>query len=95
MSLALERNLDMVKMYHHTKNEVSVSTGSNSIAQTDRQTDRQTYIHTQRLTDRQTHKHYENITSTAYVAGNKVLAHQHKFRHEKFKIELELVLFEY
>ena len=52
-------DLDVVKMYQDTKNEVSVSTGSKVVAETDRQT------HTQ--TD--THTHYENITSTAYTGG--------------------------
>ena len=62
MTLILKLDLDMVKMYHHTKNEISMSTGSKVIAQTDtdRQTDRQT----------QTDRHNENITSTAYVGGN-------------------------
>ena len=55
MTLILKLDLDMVKMYHHTKNEVSMSTGSKVIAQTD----------TQRHTDR----HDENITSTAYAGG--------------------------
>ena len=43
-------------MYHHTKNEVSMSTASKVIAQTD------THTHT--------HRHDENITSTAYEGGN-------------------------
>ena len=40
---------------YHTKNEVSMLTASKVIAQT----------------DRQTHRHDKNITSTAYVGGNK------------------------
>ena len=60
MTSILKLDLDMVKMYHHTKNEVSMSTGSKVIAQTDTQTDIQT--------DRQTHN--ENITSTAYAGGD-------------------------
>ena len=39
MALILKLDLDIVKMYHHTKNEVSMSTGSKVIAQTDRHTD--------------------------------------------------------
>ena len=35
MTLILKPDLDIVKMYHHTKNEVSVSTGSKVVAQTD------------------------------------------------------------
>ena len=62
MTLKLKLDLDMVKMYHCTKNEVSVSTDSNIIAQTDRH----------RHTDRQTHRHDDNITSIAYVGGNKM-----------------------
>ena len=42
MTLILRVDLDIVKMYHHTKNEVSMSTGSKVIAQTDKHTDRQT-----------------------------------------------------
>ena len=59
ITLILKLDLDMVKMYHHTKNEVSMSTGSKVITQTD--TDRHTH----------THRHDENITSTAYAGGNK------------------------
>ena len=59
MTLILKLDLDMVKMYHHTKNEVSMSTASKLTAQTDRQTD--SHIHT--------HSPDENITSTAYAGG--------------------------
>ena len=62
MTLILKLDLDIVKMYHHTKNEDSMSTPSKVIAQTDTQT----YRHT----DTHTHRQYENITSTAYVGGN-------------------------
>ena len=51
MTLILKLDLDIVKMYHHTKNEVSMSTGSKVIAQT----------------GTHTHTHYENITCTAYA----------------------------
>ena len=57
MTLILKLDLDIVKMYHHTKNEVSMSTGSKVIARTDKQT-------------RQTDRHDENITSTAYAGAN-------------------------
>ena len=43
MTLALEFDLDMVEMYHLTRNEVSVSTASKVISQTDRQTDAHTH----------------------------------------------------
>ena len=69
-------------MYHHTKNEVSMSTASKVIAWTDRQTHThtqtctQTHRHTHRHTHThrgsQTNRHDENITSTAYLGGNKV-----------------------
>ena len=43
MTLVLKLDLDMVKMYHHAKNEVSISRHSKVIPkQTDRQTDTQT-----------------------------------------------------
>ena len=40
MTLILKFDLDMVKMYLHTKNEVSMLRGSKVIARTDRQTHR-------------------------------------------------------
>ena len=58
MSLVLKLDLDMVKMYNHTKNEVFMLRHSNVIAQTDRQTNTQTHRKTHTPTDRQ----YENIT---------------------------------
>ena len=58
LTLILKLDLDIVKMYHQTKNEVSMSTASKVVAQTDTQTD--------------THRHDENITSTAYAGGNDV-----------------------
>ena len=39
LTLILKLDLDIVKMYHHTKNEVSMSTGSKVIAWTDTHTD--------------------------------------------------------
>ena len=42
VTLVLKLELDMVKMYHHTKNEVSMSRHSKVIACTDTQTDTQT-----------------------------------------------------
>ena len=59
MTLAPELILDMVKMYHHSKNEVSVSNASKVIAQTDRQTDRPTHTDTDTdtHTDKQTNTH--------------------------------------
>ena len=48
MTLILELDLDIIKMYHHTKNEVSMSRHPKVIARTDTQID--------------THTQYENIT---------------------------------
>ena len=42
LTLILKLDLDIVKMYHHTKNEVSILTASKVIAQTDRKTHTQT-----------------------------------------------------
>ena len=39
MTLVLKLDLDIVKMYHHAKNEVSTSRYSKVIAQTDAQRD--------------------------------------------------------
>ena len=41
MTVIFKLDLDMVKMYLHTKNEISMSRGSKVIAWTDRDTDRQ------------------------------------------------------
>ena len=46
MTLILKFDLDIVKMYHHTKNEVSMSTHSKVIARTDTPTDTHTQTHT-------------------------------------------------
>ena len=46
MTLVLKLDLDMVKMYLHTKNEVSMSRHSKVIARTDRQTRTHTHTHT-------------------------------------------------
>ena len=51
----------MVRMYHHNKNKVSMSTHSKVTSQTDRGTHRKTGRHT--------HRQDENITSTAYAGG--------------------------
>ena len=56
MTWTLEVYQDMIKMYHHTKNEVSVLTASKVIAQKGRYTQRHGHKHT--------HRHYENIIST-------------------------------
>ena len=81
MTLILKLYLDMVKMYLHTKNEVSMSSGSKVIAWTDRNTDRQTdrqththtHTHTNRHTDRQTDRHDWKHYLPAYAGGNDIL----------------------
>ena len=70
MTLILKFDLDMVKMYQHTKNEVSMSRGSKVIAWTDRNTDR----HTHRHTDRHDQKHY----LTTYAGGNNKGTHENE-----------------
>ena len=64
MTLIPKFDLDMVMMYLHTKNEVSMSKGSKVIGWTDRNTDRyyrqidrHTHRHTHTHTHRQTHRH--------------------------------------
>ena len=64
MTSTLELDLPMVKMYHHTKNEVSMSTASKVIAQTATHT----HTHTHMLAHARTHN--ENITSTTCARGN-------------------------
>ena len=54
MTLVLKRDLDLVKMYLHTKNEVPSYSGSKVMAWTDK--------HTDRKTDRQTHTHIHTQT---------------------------------
>ena len=75
MALILKLDLDMVKMYLHTKNEVSMSSSSKVIAWTDRHTDRQTHrqtdTQTDRHTDRQTHRHDRKHYLPAYAGGKK------------------------
>ena len=53
MTLVLKLDLDIVKMSHHTKNEVFMSRHSEVIALTD--------THTHRLTDRQTETHADSM----------------------------------
>ena len=77
MTLILKLDLDMVKMYLYTKNEVFMLRGSKVIAQTDINTERQTDRHTDGQTDRQTDmtkKHY----LPAYAGGNDNEANTHK-----------------
>ena len=47
MTLILKLDLDMVKMYLHTENDIPSFNGSKIIAWTDRQTDKQTDTQTQ------------------------------------------------
>ena len=61
MTLILKLDLDMIKMYLHTKNEVPMWSSSNVIVWADRHTDRQTDGQTDRRTDGQTDTN-KNIT---------------------------------
>ena len=65
MTLVLKLDLDIVKIYLHTKNEVLSYNGSKVIARTDRQTHRQT--DTKKQTDRQTRV---KLLPTTYEDGN-------------------------
>ena len=76
MTLILKLDLDMVKLYLHTKNEVFMSRGSKVRARTDRNTDKHTHTHT----DRHDRKHY----LPAYAGGNEV-----GFKHLKIFFYLE------
>ena len=58
MTLILKLDLDMVRMYLHTKNKVSMPSGSKVIVCTDGHTDRQTDTQTDMQTDRHDQKHY-------------------------------------
>ena len=66
MTLILKLDLDMVKMYHHTKNEVSMSRHSKATAQTDIQTD--TYTESMKtLPSRHTQAVNMHKSKTIYV----------------------------
>ena len=67
MTLILKFDLGMVKMYLHTKNEVSMSSGSKVIAQKDRNTDKQT--DTDRQTDGQTDRQTQPKTLPTHIRG--------------------------
>ena len=69
MTLILKLDLDMIKMYLHTKNEVSMSSSSKVIAWTDRNTDTQTH--------RQTHRHDRKHYLPAYAGGNDTCLSKH------------------
>ena len=66
MTLIINLDLDMVRMYLHTKNEVSMLSSSKVIVCTDRQTDTQTDRHTHTQTDRQTHRQTDTTENITY-----------------------------
>ena len=72
MTLILKLDLDIVKMYHHTKNEVSMSTASKVIAQTDTHTHNENITYTAYAGGKDTlySKYYWPNCST-YDDGNK------------------------
>ena len=86
MTLTYELGLDILKMYLHTKNEISRSRLSKVRArtgqthrQTHRHTDRHTDTQTDRQTDRQTHRLTDatkSIYHAAFAGGQKVKIHQ-------------------
>ena len=78
MTLVLKLDLDMVKMYHHTKNEVSLSRHSKVIA----------------CTDRQTHRQYENITFPHTQAVINKNFNTHTKENYQKKMLLILVIYE-
>ena len=73
MTLILKLDLDIVKMYLHTKNEVSMSSSSKKViaeqieTQTDRHTDRQTHRQTDTQTHRQTHRQTDMTENITYL----------------------------
>ena len=76
MTLVLQHDLDMVKMYCHTKNEVSTSTASKVIAQTDRHThsrwterEREAHTHTHTMKTREVIMLCKCTTSVQCVAA--------------------------
>ena len=74
MTLILKFDLDMAKMYLHTKNDISMWRGSKVIAWTDEHTNKQTNRHKQTHTHTHTHM-TENITYPhTPVVKNKELA---------------------
>ena len=83
MTLILKLDLDMVKMYLYTNNEVSMWRGSEVKAWTDIHTDGQTDSHTHRETDRQIDRHTDRQTHNhdwkhylpTYVGGKKEKVH--------------------
>ena len=63
MTLVLKLDLDMVRMYHHTKCEVSMSRHSKISARTDSMKTFQVQkLQWDEQTDAQTHRQYEKVT---------------------------------
>ena len=79
MTSILKLGLNMVKIYLHTKNEVSMSRGSKGIALTDRNTDRQTDTQTHRYTDTQADRHDQKHYLPAYTGDkDKTICQRYK-----------------
>ena len=66
MTLILKLDLDMLKMYHHTKNEVSMSAHSKVTVQ--KVTHRQTYRHYRAITSRHLYAQYEHAKYHKFVS---------------------------
>ena len=66
LTLILKLDLDMVKVFHHTKNEVSMSGNSKVIAQTDRHR-QQTQTHTHSMKTLPSRGNRNNREERCYV----------------------------
>ena len=90
MTLILKLDLDMVRMYLHTKSEVSMSSGLKVIictdGHTDRHTETQTDRHIDRHTDRHTDRHDRKHYLATYAGGKKRVP----FLSSQIKIDLNV-----
>ena len=73
MTLIFKLSLDMVKMYHHTKNEVSRSMFSTVIACTDRQTDNMKTYPLKKSMNNFMQKYFQTVTRTKRKPRNFIL----------------------
>ena len=80
MTLILKLDLDMVKMYLHTKNEVSLLRGPKVIAWTDRNTDTQTDTQTD-MTENITYPHTRVVMIADINSQETLLTRAHTWRN--------------
>ena len=93
MTLVLRHDLDMVKMYHHTENEVSMSGHSKVLAQMDRQTQYEniTFPHTRAVIKvRPIGKIYRNVRCRVFECNVTECIPQ---KHEYHTSELHFAVF--